>query len=366
MRIAVKEAVDEQLLDGRLHKARRQHVEIESRSANPLDIGDLHTVDELHGQDPGRGQFWVDSGDAHADKVAHCACQSPGVVGLSVVVQLGDNVVAELVDEAGEPDLVGPVRLPFKETGEIAEYAQISTDLPGRAWPPNLDDDLLTTDAGAVHLAERCGSERSCVEPLEQFFRWGAEVLGDDAADIVIWERRHVLLEPCQLALPVLRQHLGLARHQLADLDIGGTELLQQQPRTGGGAQSDRRLIQVVQPELQPSTRAGHRPVVGGCVQDVARDDVVHLREPNALPCAGARCCGHQRVLVSVDSPLGSTIGRPSPTTVSSTGTTSPMTNPPASRLKAFSISNGLTSSSSSQRVAELMARSTSPQERNR
>src|SRR5207342_1066181 len=139
MRIAVKEAVDEQLLDGGLHKALRQHVEIEPRPAYPLDIGDLHSVDEFHGQDPSRGQFRVDSRDTDADDVAHGACQSPGVVGLPVVVQLGDNVAAELVDDAGEPDLASPVRLPLKETGQIAQYAQISADLPGRAWPPNLD-----------------------------------------------------------------------------------------------------------------------------------------------------------------------------------------------------------------------------------
>ena len=79
-----------------------------------------------------------------------------------------------------------------------------------------------------MDLADRGSGERLAVELDEEALDRLAELLVDDALDLLVRERAHVVLEPAQLGDDVRRQHVGPHREELAELDEGRAELVEE------------------------------------------------------------------------------------------------------------------------------------------
>ena len=79
-----------------------------------------------------------------------------------------------------------------------------------------------------MHLADRGGGDRLAVELQEEPLDRLAQLLPDDALDLLVREGAHVVLEPAQLGDDVRRQDVGPHREQLAELDEGRAELVEE------------------------------------------------------------------------------------------------------------------------------------------
>ena len=111
----------------------------------------------------------------------------------------------------------------------LVEESEVGFDLLRRPGPLHLDGDRVAVrEDGAVHLADRRGGQRFSVELEEEALDRLAELLLDDALDVFVRERAHVVLQASELGDDVRRQDVGPHREQLAELDEGRAELVEQ------------------------------------------------------------------------------------------------------------------------------------------
>ena len=79
-----------------------------------------------------------------------------------------------------------------------------------------------------MDLADRGGGDRLAVELEEEALDRLAELLLDHALDVLVRERAHVVLEPAELGDDVRRQDVRPHREELAELDEGRAELVEE------------------------------------------------------------------------------------------------------------------------------------------
>ena len=114
------------------------------------------------------------------------------------------------------------------EPRRLLEQLDVALDLARRVRALHLDGDLAAVrEHRPVHLADRGGRERLCVELEEEPLDRLAELLADHALDVGERERPDVVLQPAQLGDDVRRDDVGPGREQLAELDEGRPELVE-------------------------------------------------------------------------------------------------------------------------------------------
>ena len=161
-----------------------------------------------------------------ADEVA---MEGLGVAPLEPVVELLADRACELVHELAHVDEVERPDALLGDSRRLVEETQVGLDLLRRARPLHLDrDDVAVREHCAVDLADRGRGQRLAVELEEEALDRLAELLADDALDLLVRERAHVVLEPAQLGDDVRRQHVGPHREELAELDEGRAELVEE------------------------------------------------------------------------------------------------------------------------------------------
>jgi len=137
---------------------------------------------------------------------------------------------------------------------------------------------------GAMHLGGGGGGERLRLERGVQLFRRRPQFLGDDEAHLIARERWNGVLQLRELGGHFDREHRGLTRDYLADLDVGGPELLEHEPDLDGWAGLLPTSGQTPGPGLQGVTEAAsiRCPLEDGVVA-VAEEGVVHLLQAQIL-----------------------------------------------------------------------------------
>ena len=151
-----------------------------------------------------------------------------GVAGLLLVVELEPDRAAELVDELARVDEVELANALARDPGRRRHQLEVGLDLARRVRTLHLDDDLGVVGQGRpVHLADRGRGDRSLVELDERLLDGEAELLADDALDVLDRDRRDVVLELAQLRDDVRRHDVGARREQLAELDERRAELVE-------------------------------------------------------------------------------------------------------------------------------------------
>ena len=135
------------------------------------------------------------------------AMEGLGVAALEPVVELLADRARELVHELAHVDEVERPDALLDDSRGLVEEAEVGLDLLRRARPLHLDgDDVAVREHRAVDLADRGGGDRLAVELEEETLDRLAELLADDALDLLVGERAHVVLKPAQLGDDVRRQ----------------------------------------------------------------------------------------------------------------------------------------------------------------
>ena len=134
-----------------------------------------------------------------------------------------------------------------------------------------------------MDLRGRRGCEGHRVERRVQLLGRRAELLPDDDHDVVVRERRGLSLQLGQLGDPFGREHIAPAGRHLADLHVGGTQLLEHRPDAGRAARVVDDLAVAEDDAGEPAPDAADRGVGEGDVEARRVDRVVDLLEAQVL-----------------------------------------------------------------------------------
>ena len=151
---------------------------------------------------------------------------------LLAVVELLPDRARELVDQLANVQEVECAHPLLRDARRLVEQRQVGLDLAGRAGALHLDgDDLAVRQHGTMNLADRGGGDGLAVELDEQSLEGVTKVFLDDALDVLVRERPHVVLEAAQLGDDVGRQHVRPHRQELPELDERRAELVEHFPQ---------------------------------------------------------------------------------------------------------------------------------------
>ena len=139
MRVAVEEAVDEDLLDHRPDERASELVGVEAGLTQRGRVGDLDPAHELHRQHPRSRQLVVDPRDRDVLEAGEVVRQPLRVVRLVAVVELLEDASRELVDEAAQADLPGDAQASLGDRGELGDDAEVGLGLRDDPRPLDLD-----------------------------------------------------------------------------------------------------------------------------------------------------------------------------------------------------------------------------------
>ncbi len=163
--------------------------------------------------------------------------QAKGIVRLAGVIQLLQNALAELLEHALQVDGPGVFGAAGEHPGRVLHDADVGLHLGIDVGALHLDHDGRTVvQCGPVHLG--CGSRRKRLglEAGVQHLGRLAQLLEDDLACHVTRKGGNIALQQFQLLCPFGRNGRGLAGNDLAHLDVGRAQFLEQQPHFDRGA----------------------------------------------------------------------------------------------------------------------------------
>ena len=224
MRVGVEEAVDHDLLVEGLQQlprgllARRALGRRRDRPARHV----------AHHEQTRRRVVAVDLRDAQPaerrDHVRHPA----HVARLLPEVQLAMQRVRQVREHRLHVDHLLQPRAVTDLLGEDLEQRQVLFDLLLRVGTLDLHHDLLAVrERRAMHLGDRAGGERLRLDVVEHVLPRHAQLLLHDAHDLLLGERRHVVLQRRELLDVLGRQQVGARRQDLAELRERRTQLLE-------------------------------------------------------------------------------------------------------------------------------------------
>ena len=229
MRIAVEEAVAEDHRHPRLGDLVREVAPLLEAERQRVDVCDLRPLQPLEREHARARVRPVDPRHVHVRLVREVVVEGLRVSPLEAVVELLADLLRELVDQPARIDEVERMHALLHEPRRLIEQREIGLDLPRRAGALHLHRDLFAVrKRRAVHLADRRRGDRLAVEREEEALDRVAEILDDHALGFLERERSHVVLQTAQLGDDVRGHDVGPRRQQLAELDEGRAELVEQ------------------------------------------------------------------------------------------------------------------------------------------
>ncbi len=172
MRVAMEEAVDQDLLDDRPDEDGPEFGRVEAGRPELVRLRDLDAVDELHGDDALAGQLVEDQRDVDLREALHPVGEAASVVGLVPIVEFLEDALRELRDDALEPDLAGDREPPFGDFGQLLDDPEVGLRLGQDPWPLDLDgDERPVMESGLMDLGGGGRGERHGIERLRRASR---------------------------------------------------------------------------------------------------------------------------------------------------------------------------------------------------
>ena len=147
---------------------------------------------------------------------------------LAQQVQLVEDGLLVLVHDLArvEAPRGGPV--PMREIRDKAEQAHVATDDLADFRAHDLDHDLAAVgEPRGVHLGDRRRCQRLADELAEDLLDRAPQLAAHDRGGGVARERRHPVLEACELVGDVFGQQVAAGREDLTELDEDRAEVLQ-------------------------------------------------------------------------------------------------------------------------------------------
>ena len=284
MRVAVEEAVDEDLLDDRPDEGAAELLRVEPGIAQLVGLRDLDALHELHRHDPDARQVVVDDGDMDGRELRHAIRQATRLVCLVPVVELLEDARCEFGDHRARADLSGHVQTAFGDFRQLLDHPEIRLGLGED--PRTLDlhgHDRSIVESRSVDLGGRCGGERLVFERRIQLLDRPSELGLDHPPGVVPAERSGIVLELRELADPLLGQEIGSAGRHLPDLHVRRAELLEQKPDALGAGHTEHRFGLGEDPHGEPPADAADGGLLERDVEARRVDRLVHLLEAQVL-----------------------------------------------------------------------------------
>ena len=283
MRVAVEEPVPEDHRHPGFGDDLGESFSLLDGVAGLVDVRELEALDELERQNASACVAPVDARDVDVRVAGEVAVERLGVAGFEAVVELLPDRAGELVHDLTD---VHEVERPDAFLGDargLVEEPEVGLDLLRGAGALHLDRDLVAVrEDCAVDLADRGGGDRLTVELEEEALDREREVFLDHALDVLVREGPHVVLEPAELGDDVGRQDVRPHREQLAELDEGRAELVEELAEVpaplGGGALGE---LAAVAPAGQ---QVGQLVALEEVAEAVPDGDLGDLRQPAEIP----------------------------------------------------------------------------------
>ena len=307
MRVAVEEAVAEELVEARLHHVPRELLAVHARRLRVFEHGvELHALELLQRDHRPAGKLAIQPRDDHVGPLRVVARELLDVARLVLEVQLQEHGGAELGDDAGGRVDAGLLDHAFEEAGEVEEQVGVAADLLLDAGPLHLHHHVVARgESGAVHLGDGGAGHRLGIDEGEELLRGPAQSLFDELEDERDRHGSGAVLQLRQLGDEVRRKDVGPRGEDLAELDEGGPQLRQGVAKSpgGGGARgfSDGRLVLAPSehvpdagavPELAEAVAYDHRADLAQAAQilDGLNHGPASLTARRADPPSRARC----------------------------------------------------------------------------
>src|SRR4051794_55910 len=278
------------------------------------------------------------------------------VTRLEPVVELLADLPRELVDERACVDEVERADAFLDEPRRLVQQREIGLDLARRARALHLDGDALPgRQRRTVHLADRRGRDGRAVELEEEPVDGVAELLFENALDVLERHRPHVVLQTAQLDDDVRRHDVGARRQQLAELDERRPELVEHLAQVLAARGARGAFLQHVRRALRLVTgdQVGETVRLEEVAETVPDGDLCDLREAAEITrrrgghasecCTRFRYC-HQPWTIS--APCSSLTGAPNASSSSPSGPASKARMAPAStRIASHAATSRISSS---------------------
>lgn len=148
------------------------------------------------------------------------------------VVELRAQDLRHLAGEPHQVVVAGAFPVPAGGLRELLDQLEVLLHPLHHPRPANLDHDCLPAgQAPEVGLADGGGRQGFGRQLREQLLWRPAQLLLDDGADPLPGLGRHLVLQVRQLRLVFGRQQVGSRGQDLAELDEGGSQPLEGQPK---------------------------------------------------------------------------------------------------------------------------------------
>jgi hypothetical protein len=228
--IGVEEPIVEHHLGGDVRGSFGERVPIHARGVERGGVGDLHPIDALQRDDPGRRGLPEHARDLYVGLVGEVAREPLGVTPLREVVQLGAELPRELLRDADHVHACRRLPPATGAGGAVLQDLEVLLHLLDRAGAADLDHDLgSVVQQRRVRLPDRGGREGVGPERGEGPVDAAAQLALHDLSDHGAGYGRACVLELGQLAAVLGPQQVASRGDDLADLDERRPELLQRQ-----------------------------------------------------------------------------------------------------------------------------------------
>ncbi len=146
---------------------------VQTCSVQSIHIGDLDTLDALHGQDAPGSSLPVDLGYADMSLPVKDLPVAVDVVTFLLIVLLGAQGVSEFLRQGANAVVFAPLGALFGQGGQLEEDVEIGFNNLVDAGPKDLYRDLLAAgQRGKMNLAQRGRSHGHRVESGEHLVNW--------------------------------------------------------------------------------------------------------------------------------------------------------------------------------------------------
>ena len=217
MRIGVKEAVAQYLVEESFDQLLRDDVLVDPRAFERVDVGDLDSLDQFHREHAPGGELAINFGNDDTGVVGEAAAHQRRIVGLVHEVEFHRDVLERLAHQ----DAIVEVALQKREPSQDHRHvAQIGAD-------DSVDSRILDFDGAsasvvenrAMDLRERGRREWNRIERRVHAFERAAKFALDLSADHRERARRDPVVQARQRRNPFVGEDVGASRDKLASLD---------------------------------------------------------------------------------------------------------------------------------------------------
>ena len=228
VRIGVKEAVDDDLMQVGPKQLARQPARVEVLAQQRRERGDLLSLDQFHGEHARTGVVGDRRGHDNAPERGEVPRDAHEIARFALVIQFLRQRAAELRHHLDEVELLPGTGVLIEKSGDVLHRREIQGKSFANIRPLHLDGNTAAVPKfGAMHLPERRRRDRLHVECGEAFRQAHSEIVLNDALDLRERKRLDPILETAQGVQIGRRQQIGARREHLTELDECGAEPLE-------------------------------------------------------------------------------------------------------------------------------------------